>query len=74
MARLTLLSGLADAVRLAASRGMLLSLTYNTLAVGLALTGSIGPLGAAVLMPLSSLSMVGSIAASFYWSKKRWVS
>jgi P-type Cu2+ transporter len=41
-------------------RNLAVSLTYNSLAVGLAAAGLINPLVAAVLMPMSSLSVVGS--------------
>src|SRR5690606_939039 len=41
-------------------RNLAVSLIYNGLAVGLAAAGLINPLVAAVLMPLSSLSVVSS--------------
>ena len=40
-------------------RGFAFSLAYNITAVALALAGAIGPLIAAILMPLSSLTLVG---------------
>ncbi|CAM2007522.1 heavy metal translocating P-type ATPase [Acanthopleuribacter pedis] len=49
---------LADRVKAATRRGLALSLGYNTVAVALSLAGLIGPLIAAVLMPLSSLSVI----------------
>ena len=39
-------------------RNMRLSLAYNLIGVTLAALGLIGPLGAAILMPLSSLTVV----------------
>ena len=39
-------------------RGILFSLGYNLVGVGLASLGFLGPLGAAILMPLSSLTVV----------------
>jgi P-type Cu2+ transporter len=41
-------------------RNLVLSLFYNITTVALAATGIIGPLGAAILMPLSSLTVVAS--------------
>lgn len=41
-------------------RNLVISLAYNTLAVGLAAAGWITPLAAALLMPLSSLSVLAS--------------
>jgi Cu2+-exporting ATPase len=42
------------------SRNLAFSLVYNVIGVALAITGLIGPLIAAVLMPLSSLTVVTS--------------
>jgi Cu2+-exporting ATPase len=39
-------------------RGIVMSLSYNVVMIGLAMAGLIGPLLAAVLMPVSSLSVV----------------
>ncbi len=39
-------------------RGLGFSLAYNVLGIGLAVFGILGPLGAAILMPLSSLTVV----------------
>jgi P-type E1-E2 ATPase len=39
-------------------QNLAISLTYNAVAAGLALAGAISPLAAAVLMPLSSLSVI----------------
>ena len=41
-------------------RGICMSLGYNVVMVGLAMAGWIGPLLAAILMPLSSLSVVAN--------------
>ena len=41
-------------------RGMLFSLAYNLVGVALCMAGVISPLAAAVLMPLSSLTVVSS--------------
>jgi len=41
-------------------RNLVFSLVYNVVGVTLAATGVIGPLGAAALMPLSSLTVVAS--------------
>lgn len=41
-------------------RGMLFSLAYNVVGIGLAVTGLLSPLGAAILMPLSSLTVVSN--------------
>ncbi len=49
---------LAARVKRATRRGLTLSLGYNLVAVSLSLAGLIGPLIAAVLMPLSSLSVI----------------
>lgn len=45
-------------------RNFAVSLTYNAIAVGLAIAGKIDPLVAAVLMPINSLSMVAMTLAS----------
>jgi Cu2+-exporting ATPase len=39
-------------------RSLVVSLVYNALAAGLAMTGVIGPLVAAILMPISSLTVL----------------
>ena len=41
-------------------RNVIFSLTYNVVGIGLAMAGLVGPLLAAVLMPLSSLIVVAS--------------
>lgn len=51
-------------------RNLALSLLYNAVAVGLALLGLLTPLVAAVLMPLSSLSVIGS--SSRAWREQPW--
>ncbi len=45
-------------------RGIAFSLLYNLLGIGLALTGILGPLLAAILMPVSSLTVVSSALGS----------
>ena len=63
--RLSAVLDLLDVARSArriVRRNLKLSLTYNALAASLAACGWIRPLLAAVLMPLSSLSVVGSSA------------
>ncbi|OQX69073.1 MAG: hypothetical protein B6A08_07225 [Sorangiineae bacterium NIC37A_2] len=51
-------------------RGLLLSLGYNVVSVGLAAVGILGPLGAAVLMPLSSISVVTNAFRSRSFARK----
>jgi P-type E1-E2 ATPase len=51
-----------------------ISLTYNALSFILALTGMIGPLLAAILMPLSSLSVVGITAMMLGGKRFKWAS
>lgn len=48
-------------------RGLALSLAYNVVFATLALLGHVSPLAAAVLMPLSSLTVIGHavLAPSF---------
>jgi cation transport ATPase len=41
-------------------RNLVVSLLYNVVAVALAMTGLINPLVAAILMPLSSLTVIAS--------------
>lgn len=48
-------------------RNMILSVAYNGIGLVLAATGQIGPLGAALLMPLSSLTVVTS---SFFQGRR----
>lgn len=64
------LSGLVDLIAASSRtvrlirRNFVLSLAYNVAAVLLAMLGLINPLIAAVLMPLSSLTVLGSVLAS----------
>ncbi len=51
-------------------RGLLISLGYNLVSVGLAAAGILGPLGAAVLMPLSSISVVTNAYRSRSFASK----
>lgn len=55
---LTLLRGATSTTRLLILT-FSLSLAYNLVAVGLAMTGWVSPLAAAILMPLSSVSVLG---------------
>lgn len=72
--RLSGLFALADTNQLAMRLGTSLSLCYNLFAVTLAVQGAIGPLGAALLMPLSSLSLLGMQTLVFHWRRRTWVS
>ncbi len=54
---LDLMTG-SDRTMTAIHRGLALSLGYNVLAIGLAAAGAITPLAAAILMPVSSLSVI----------------
>jgi len=74
MGRLAVLPHLACAVRGAVRYSIALSLAYNAVAVSLALTGLIGPLIAAVLMPVSSLSMIAMTAWTFRRRRLLWES
>jgi len=53
-------------------RNLLFSLLYNAVAIGLAMTGVLNPLVAAILMPLSSLTVIASSswAGSFAPSRR----
>jgi len=53
--------------------GFVISFLYNTIALSFAVTGLLTPLIAAVLMPLSSISVVGftSLAVSFMAKRKK---
>ena len=56
-------------------RNLIFSLLYNVVAVVLAMTGFINPLLAAILMPLSSLTVIASssLSRSFAPSRRlRW--
>ncbi len=70
--RIAALYGLAVTARRAVRRGVAVSLTYNTAAVSLTLAGLIGPLAAAILMPLSSLSLIALTAWTFRRSAAAW--
>jgi Cu+-exporting ATPase len=49
----------------------LVSIVYNAVGLTLALRGALTPLAAAILMPLSSLTIVGLGAGTMRWSAKR---
>jgi Cu+-exporting ATPase len=49
----------------------LVSIAYNTVGLTLALRGALTPLAAAILMPLSSLTVVGLSSGAMRWSAKR---
>ena len=51
-------------------RNLFLSLVYNVLGAGAAMCGYVNPLVAAVLMPISSLSVIGSSVVSGAFSAK----
>lgn len=74
MGRLAALPHLASTIRGAVRRSIVLSLAYNAVAVSLSLAGLIGPLIAAILMPLSSLSMIGMTAWTFRRRRLLWES
>lgn len=57
----------ADEVMRTIRRNLALSLLYNVSAISLAAAGFVGPLLAAVAMPLSSLAVVGSSLAQRRW-------
>lgn len=48
-----------------------ISLTYNLTGIGFALTGNLTPLVAAVLMPLSSITVVAFVAGMTWWKRPR---
>ncbi len=52
-------------------RGILFSLAYNVVGVSLAATGILGPLSAAVLMPLSSLTVITNAYRSRTFARPR---
>lgn len=72
MSRLDRLFALAQTCRFAVRAGVVLSLAYNVLAVALAFHGAIGPLGAALLMPASSASLIVVIALCFKFRRHSW--
>ena len=74
ISRIGALIPIARAAESAVKRGIKLSLFYNLIAITLTLSGLIGPLMAAVLMPLSSLSMVGAVALTFKRRRSQWAS
>jgi Cu+-exporting ATPase len=47
------------------------SVLYNAIGLTLALTGALTPLASAVLMPLSSLTIVGLSWGAMHWSATR---
>jgi len=65
---------LAKSVKKAIILAIVVSLGYNVTSFYLALIGAIGPLVAAVLMPLSSLSVIGIAAAMIRRKRNSWVS
>lgn len=58
----------------ATRRGIAFSLAYNLTAIFMVCNGWIGPLAAAVLMPLSSLTMLAVTALTFHQRRSRWAS
>ena len=63
---------LAKSVKKAIVFNIAVSLGYNAFSFYLALSGKIGPLVAAVLMPLSSLSVIGISSWIIRRNKKKW--
>jgi P-type Cu+ transporter len=47
------------------------SLVYNVVGLTLALAGALTPLASAILMPVSSLTVVGLSVGAMRWSAKR---
>jgi Cu+-exporting ATPase len=47
------------------------SVAYNVLGLGLALAGALTPLATAILMPVSSLTVVGISSGAMRWSARR---
>lgn len=66
------LIGLAKTVKKAIISNISVSLCYNAASFYLAITGVIGPLVAAILMPLSSLSVIGISAWKIRRNRKTW--
>jgi Cu+-exporting ATPase len=48
----------------------LVSIAYNAIGLSLALAGALTPLAAAILMPVSSLTVVGLSSGAMRWSAK----
>lgn len=48
-----------------------LSLAYNVVGVSFAVSGHLTPLVAAILMPLSSVTVVGFVSLAVWWASKR---
>ncbi|MCC6619815.1 MAG: heavy metal translocating P-type ATPase, partial [Deltaproteobacteria bacterium] len=51
--------------------GFAISLLYNTIGIGIASTGRLSPLVAAVLMPISSFSVIGFSLLATRWAAWR---
>lgn len=51
--------------------GFVLSILYNVVGLSFAVSGNLSPLVAAILMPSSSLSLIGLAAGLTYWYAKR---
>jgi Cu2+-exporting ATPase len=63
LSQVTALVQAADSTRRSIRRNFAISIGYNVFAVGLAMTGAITPLIAAVLMPISSISVIAMTLA-----------
>jgi len=50
-----------------------ISVAYNTLGLSLALTGILTPLATAILMPVSSLTVIGVSVAGARWYARRFL-
>lgn len=68
---LVLLLGGAQKTMLAIRRGIGFSLAYNVIGISCAALGVLGPLGAAILMPLSSLTVVTNAYRSKTFAQSR---
>lgn len=51
-----------------------ISLMYNVIGLGLAITGNLSPLKAAILMPISSISVVVFTSVSTWWRSRKYFS
>jgi Cu+-exporting ATPase len=61
----------ARALRSVILTNLIVSMVYNAVGLSLALTGSLTPVAAAVLMPVSSLTVIGLSVAGARWYIRR---
>ncbi|WP_051296357.1 heavy metal translocating P-type ATPase [Eisenibacter elegans] len=66
----TILRYSKDTARIIRS-SLALSLAYNLVGVSIAVTGNLSPIVAAILMPISSITVVGFVIGTTYWAAKR---